>query len=109
MAGLRLRRPLFFIQPTAQRLYFAGPLRALALGGAVCYCAEGRLEISNNAVRPMSLGKKTGSSLAAIPEGNAPRTFTRSSAPHYAEFGIMRWPWLFGQISRFDKWNVCRG
>jgi hypothetical protein len=22
---------------------------------------------------------------------------------------IVRWPRLFGQISRFDKWNVCRG
>ena len=22
---------------------------------------------------------------------------------------ILRWPRLFGQISRFDKWNVCRG
>ena len=21
----------------------------------------------------------------------------------------VRWPRLFGQISRFDKWNVCRG
>ena len=21
----------------------------------------------------------------------------------------LRWPRLFGQISRFDKWNVCRG
>ena len=38
------------------------PLRALALGGATCYCADGRLEISNNAaenaVRPISLGRK---------------------------------------------------
>ena len=26
-----------------------------------------------------------------------------------AERLILRWPRLFGQISRFDKWNVCRG
>jgi hypothetical protein len=23
--------------------------------------------------------------------------------------GPVRWPRLFGQISRFDKWNVCQG
>jgi hypothetical protein len=26
-----------------------------------------------------------------------------------ADIGEERWPRLFGQISRFDKWNVCRG
>ena len=48
--------------PRQKRSCRRHPLRALALGGLTCYCADGRLEISNNAaenaVRPISLGRK---------------------------------------------------
>ena len=40
----------------------------------------------------------------------APLTYEIEVRGRNQIFGwILRWPRLFGQISRFDKWNVCRG
>jgi hypothetical protein len=32
-----------------------------------------------------------------------------SNSLHYDASKGQRWPRLFGQNFRFDKWNVCRG
>jgi hypothetical protein len=32
-----------------------------------------------------------------------------TAAQEQLKFEFLRWPRLFGQIFRFDKWIVCRG